>query len=150
MASPEAGDRAGARALGAAVHRAVAAGALEASDEQRRAIVTRLGAGVSATIRDQTLDALTRLAQRDDLRELITEADVLHEVPLSWMREDGTTVRAVLDAVVCHKDGRFTVVEFKTGSRQEADERQLADYVAGLERLLRGKIVSGRIIRLNS
>ena len=150
MASPEAGDRAAARALGALVHRAVAAGALEASDEHRRAIVTRLGAGSSAAIRDQALDALTRLAQRDDIRSLITEADVHHEVPLSWRQDDGTTVRAVLDAVVCHKDGRISVVEFKTGRAQEADERQLADYVAGLGRLLRGKIVSGGIIRLNS
>ena len=71
-------------------------------------------------------------------------------MPLSWTADDGTTVRAVLDAVVGHQDGRITVVEFKTGRTHEADERQLADYVTGLERLLPGKIVSGRIIRLNS
>jgi ATP-dependent helicase/nuclease subunit A len=150
MGSSAAGDRAAARALGALVHRAVAAGALEAADDERLAIVARLGAGVAPALCDQALDALTRLAQRDDIRLLMGEADVLHEVPLSWTREDGTTVRAVLDAVVCHQDGRFTVVEFKTGRTQEADERQLADYLTGLGRLLGGKIVSGRIIRLNS
>ena len=143
-------DRASARAFGALVHRAVAAGALEAEGEERDAIVTRLGVDLDAETREQARVALARLAARDDVRELITEADVHHEVPLSWTAPDGSTVRAVLDAVVAHKDGRITVVEFKTGRAQLADGRQLADYVEGLARLLRGKIVSGRTIRLNS
>ncbi len=150
LAPGEGADRAAARAFGALVHRAVAAGALEADAETRASIVLRLGAGMSETTRDEAGAALVRLAARDDVRELITEADVHHEVPLSWTAADGSTVRAVLDAVVSHGDGRMTVVEFKTGRAREADERQLADYVAGLGRLLRGKFVSGRIIRLDS
>jgi hypothetical protein len=42
------------------------------------------------------------------------------------------------------------VVEFKTGSPRDADDRQLTEYVAGLSRLLPGKMVTGRIIRLDS
>ncbi len=148
--SPEARDRTSARAVGALVHQALAAGALEASPERRAAIVSRLGVGTPAEVLAQVRASLSQLADRDDVRQLILEADVDHEVPLSWTAADGSTVRAVLDAVVRHKDGRITVVEFKTGRAQEADDRQLVDYVEGLGRLLRGKIVSGRIIRLNS
>ncbi len=141
--------RASARAFGALVHRAVAAGALELEGGERNDVVARLGVDLDEETRDQARVALARLAARDDVRELITEADVHHEVPLSWTAPDGSTVRAVLDAVVAHKDGRTTVVEFKTGRAQQADDRQLADYVEGLGRLLRGKIVSGRTIRLD-
>ncbi len=98
--------------------------------------------------RDQALDACPR--ERDDIRELITEADVLHEVPLSWTTGDGATVRAVLDAWWRTKTGDSPWWRSRLAARQEADARQLADCVAGLERLLPGKIVSGRIIRLNS
>ncbi len=145
----EGGDRGAARAFGALVHRAVAAGALAVAEDERDRMVARLGADMTSDTRQQARSALGRLAARDDVRELITEADVDHEVPVSWLAGDGSTVRAVLDCVVAHKDGRITVVEFKTGRPREADERQLADYVEGLGRLLPGKIVSGRIIRLD-
>ncbi len=144
------GDRAAARAFGALVHRAVAAGALAAADDERDALVARLGADLTDTTRQQARTALAGLAARAEVRELITGEDVDYEVPLSWLGSDGSTVRAVLDCVVAHKDGRITVVEFKTGRPREADERQLTDYVEGLGRLLPGKIVSGRIIRLDA
>ncbi|HUU35909.1 MAG TPA: PD-(D/E)XK nuclease family protein, partial [Vicinamibacterales bacterium] len=149
-ASGTGSDRDSARAFGALIHRAVAAGALAVGDDVRDEVVTRLAAGLDGETCNQARTALARLAARDDVREIITEAEVDYEVPLSWQAPDGSTVRAVLDAVARHKDGRIAVVEFKTGRAREADERQLADYVAGLGRLLRGKIVSGRLIRLDS
>lgn len=143
------GDREAAQAFGALVHRAVAAGALAGDDARRRAIVARAGGHLDEAVQARAVEAVSGLARRTDLQALIHGADVQHEVPLSWQTADGTTLRAVVDAVIRRPDGGVTLVEFKTGAPREADERQLAAYVEGVRRLLPGTPVEGRVIRLD-
>lgn len=142
-------ERSAAREWGAILHRAVAAGALHGDAARRTRLVAALAA--SDTGLDMRVnDALDALAGRPDLQWLISEVDVQHEVPVSWRGADGTTVRAVIDALVRHADGSLTVVELKTGVAREADERQLALYVEGVRKLAPGVAVAGRIVRLDA
>lgn len=145
--SPERGT---ARAIGSLVHRAVAAGALSASPERRAALVASLGEAGGDEVRDAALGALTHLSGRPDILEFISEPDVRHEVALSWQAADGSTLRAVVDAVVRRPDGSVLLVEFKTGAPRDADTRQLQAYVDGVRRLIPETIVDGRMIRLDS
>jgi RecB family exonuclease len=112
--------------------------------------VARSGAGATDEIRDAAGAALTRLAARADIQTLISEQDVQHEVAFSWRADDGSTLRAVVDAVVRRADGSVTLVEFKTGAPRDADTRQLQAYVDGVRRLLPETALDGRIIRLDS
>ena len=154
------GEREAARALGSLVHRALAAGALTASDADRMAqignaidaiiaLVDAAAGHAGPEVRAQAVAAVARLAARGDIAELISGSDVQHEVPFSWKDGDGTTLRAVVDAVVRRPDGRVTLLEFKTGAARDADARQLASYVQGMRHLLPESAVDGRIIRLD-
>lgn len=142
-------DREAARSLGSLVHRALAAGALTASDADRIALVDAAAGHASAAVRAQAVTAVARLAARADIAELISGSDVQHEVPFSWREDGGATLRAVVDAVVRRPDGRVTLLEFKTGAARDADARQLASYVEGMRHLLPESAVDGRIIRLD-
>lgn len=143
-------ERGAARALGALVHRAIAAGALSVYVERREGLVALQAGAGGEPLRAAALAAVTRLAERPDVRTLFGAAEVLHEVPVSWQAPDGTTLRAVVDAVVRRADGSLTLVEFKTGTARNADERQLQAYVDGVRRLLPRTPIDGRIIRLDS
>lgn len=138
-----------ARSWGALLHRAVARGALRATGERRAALLEALTGGAPATERARLAAAIDTLAGRDDLQFLISERDVQHEVAVSW-REGGTTIRAIVDALVRHADGTVTVVELKSGVARDADERQLALYVEAIRRLAPGVSVRGRIVRLDA
>ncbi|MGE0816364.1 MAG: UvrD-helicase domain-containing protein [Vicinamibacterales bacterium] len=142
-------DRDRARALGELVHAAVAGGALSASPEDRPAILQRLGAEAAPDLIAAAGAALDRTAAREDVRELMSQPDVRHEVPVSWTDSAGRTVRAVVDAVVRHADGRLTVVEFKTGAARASDERQVTAYVEGIRRLVPATPVAGQVIRID-
>lgn len=142
-------DRDEARSWGALLHRAVAAGALRFDGARRVALLASLMPAASAAERDLVSAAVERLAERDDVRALISEPDVQHEVPVSW-RDDGVTLRAVVDLLVRHADGSVTVAEFKTGVPREADTRQLALYIEAIGRLAPGVPVRGRIVRLDA
>ncbi|MFN7979672.1 MAG: UvrD-helicase domain-containing protein [Vicinamibacterales bacterium] len=142
-------EREAARVLGSLVHRALAAGALTASDGDRVALVDAAAGHLDADVRVRAVETVARLAAQAEVRELISGADVQHEVPFSWRDAHGATLRAVADAVVRRPDGRVTVLEFKTGAAREADERQLASYAEGLRRLLPETPIDGRIIRLD-
>ncbi|MEZ5415954.1 MAG: UvrD-helicase domain-containing protein [Vicinamibacterales bacterium] len=148
LVQPAGAPREAARSFGSLVHRVVASGGLTAGVDERRSLVTAAGDGLDEDIRARALAAVARLAARDDVRSLLEAGEVRHEVPLSWRAEDGTTLRAVVDAVVRHGDGSVTLVEFKTGAPRQADEAQLEAYVAGVRLLLPGVPVAGRLIRL--
>ena len=143
-------ERVTARAIGSLVHRAAAAGALATSAGRRAALVAALGGAVGDEVRVAALGALERLAARPDVQELFSAPVVQHEVALSWPAPDGTTLRAVVDAVICRADGSMTLVEFKTGAPREADDRQLQAYIGGVQRLVPTTPLDGRIIRLDS
>jgi hypothetical protein len=81
------------------------------------------------------------LASFPDLRALMSEGDVQHEVTLSW--------RAVVDALVRHADGSVTVLELTTGPR-DAAARQLRLHVEAVERLVPGTVVRGRIVHFDA
>lgn len=109
-----------------------------------------LGEAADSDVREAALGALARLSARPDIQAFISEPDVQHEVALSWPAADGSTLRAVVDAVVRRADGSVTLVEFKTGAPRDADARQLQAYVEGVRRLVPETNVDGRMIRLDS
>jgi ATP-dependent exoDNAse (exonuclease V) beta subunit len=150
LARADVADRTAARDIGALVHRAVAAGALRASPERRVTLVERVAATHEPTTRGQVAAALAAVGRLPEILALMSEEDVQHEVPLSWRADDGTTVRAVVDALVHHADGSVTVVELKTGTPRDSDARQLQLYVEAVERLVPGTPVRGRIVRLDA
>ena len=140
-------DRPEARALGSLVHRAIAAGVLEASAAGRMAIVHEVSRGESDALRAEVQGGVESVALRADVVALVAGAGLRHELPISWRGLDGEVVRAVVDLVVLRPDGSAVVVEFKTGTPRESDQRQLDAYVGGIRALLPGIFVQGRIIR---
>ena len=148
-APPTGRDRAGARAAGTLVHRAIAAGALHTSYEGRVALVRQLGRGEGPAAHAAALAAVEQLATRPDVAAIISGSHVQHEVPVSVRAADGSVARAVVDMLVHRADGSVVVVEFKTGAAREADRRQLAAYAEGIRALDPALIVESRLIRVD-
>jgi ATP-dependent exoDNAse (exonuclease V) beta subunit len=55
-------------------------------------------------------------------------------------------LRGVIDCLACRPDGRFVVVDFKTGTRREADRRQLRAYVDAVRSMYPGSGVEGCLV----
>ena len=86
------------------------------------------------------------------LRAVADAAECHYEIPLSVMpargKEDSSPgiLRGVIDCLACLPDGRIVVVDFKTGTRREADRRQLRAYVDAVRMLYPGSRVEGRLV----
>jgi RecB family endonuclease NucS len=52
----------------------------------------------------------------------------------------------VIDCLACRPDGRFVVVDFKTGTRRESDRRQLRAYVDAVRAMYPGASVEGCLV----
>jgi ATP-dependent helicase/nuclease subunit A len=96
-----------------------------------------------------TLEVWSRLADREDLRTLFAGATVLSEVPFS-LRADGpggaVLLRGTIDCLAVAADEAVTVLEFKTGPRRGAHQRQLDLYVRAARALFPGRDVRGVLI----
>jgi hypothetical protein len=86
------------------------------------------------------------------LRALLDGAECHYEVPLSVLpapAKDGgrpQVLRGVMDCLACRPDGTIVVVDFKTGSRREADRRQLRAYVDAVRSMHPGSGVEGCLV----
>ena len=86
------------------------------------------------------------------LREVLDGAECHYEVPLSVLaapgKEGGSprVLRGVIDCLACRPDGRVVVVDFKTGTRREADRRQLRAYVDAVRSMYPGSGVEGCLV----
>jgi ATP-dependent exoDNAse (exonuclease V) beta subunit len=92
------------------------------------------------------LEAWRRLRTRADVAGLLASGRALFEVPFSLRREgaDDVILRGAIDCLIVRPDG-VTVVEFKTGTRRAAHQRQLDVYLEAA-RLLFPTPVEGRLI----
>lgn len=110
-----------------------------------RAAVVDLDTAVRAAVA-----AWRRMRARADVQALLGQGERLHEVPFSMLRpaEPGsrTILRGAIDCLVRRPDGGITVIEFKTGQRREAHERQLEIYVAATRALYPGVPVEGVLL----
>ena len=90
-----------------------------------------------------------RLRSRAEVRGLLTAGPCLHEVPFSLLRSrpSGPTIlRGTIDCLVRRPDGSVAVVEFKTGQRRPAHQRQLDIYVEAARALFPDVPVEGLLL----
>jgi len=87
-----------------------------------------------STVVVEATELYRTLRRRPDVAETLARGEVLYEVPFSYRPPDtpGRVVRGVIDAVVRAADGRWCVVEFKTGRPRPEHEAQVAVYAAAL------------------
>jgi ATP-dependent helicase/nuclease subunit A len=142
------------RLVGTVVHRLLeyggAAGAV--TDEALRAaaveIVRRLD-GVDVpdeeSVVEASLNFCRALRGRPDVDALFEAGEVFHEVPFTLAHE-GRYVRGTIDCLVRLPGGRIVVVEFKTGRRHPAHERQIALYRRAAEALFPSATVEVRLV----
>jgi ATP-dependent exoDNAse (exonuclease V) beta subunit len=89
-----------------------------------------------------------QLRQQPDVVRALDAGRAYFEVPFSYRPADrpGTTVRGVVDCLVETADGRFLVLEFKTGQRRPEHAQQAELYVAALEIALGKGTISAQIV----
>jgi ATP-dependent helicase/nuclease subunit A len=150
-------DGPGDRLVGILVHRllqATGSGLLVERDAE--SIVTSLATLEERALTpdlDRVLETAVRIHRRLIRVPLVSEvlaSGVLHaEVPFSLHTDgpDGPVVlRGVIDGLAVMPDNRVIVLEFKTGARRAAHERQLALYLRAAGELFPGRTVEGRLI----
>jgi ATP-dependent exoDNAse (exonuclease V) beta subunit len=109
----------------------------------------------------EAVDLFARLRERADVRAAIEAGPCFYEVPFSiWTTtgdglvggealggDDGpVVVRGVIDCLVVPEAGDVVVLDFKTGTPRESDERQMAIYVEAARRAFPGREVQGRLV----
>jgi ATP-dependent helicase/nuclease subunit A len=132
------------RALEGLDERSIAARARDLLRPEERATIHDLDGTVAAA-----LGAWRAIRSRPDVDRLLTNGKCLHEVPFSLRRAaNGRSLmlRGTIDCLILRNDGSIAVVEFKTGRRRPADERQLALYVEAARSLFPGAAVEGHVI----
>jgi ATP-dependent helicase/nuclease subunit A len=89
---------------------------------------------------------------QEALRAVVDGAECHFEVPISVLRarRKGTArlevLRGVIDCLAVRPEGRVVVVDFKTGTRRDADRRQLRAYVDAVRSMYPGSRVDGCLV----
>ncbi len=92
-----------------------------------------------------------RASQRPDVAAALDGVRRLHELPFATLDGDAggeRIVRGAIDCLVWKPNGELTVVEFKTGRRTPAHQRQLDFYVRAAGALFPGVPVHGILLYL--
>jgi len=111
---------------------------------EERAVVEDLESVVAAAV-----SIWRSMRERADLVELFKGATITSEVPFSMRVTNGARVeivRGTIDSIVQRPDGTVTVLEFKTGTPESADQAQLDLYVRAAAVLFPAAAVTGRLI----
>jgi ATP-dependent exoDNAse (exonuclease V) beta subunit len=84
------------------------------------------------------------LLAREDVQALVTGGVCYYEVPFTFFLPDepGTAIRGTVDCVVVGPDGRYSVLEFKTGRPRPEHDTQVALYARALSAMLGGAPVA--------
>ncbi len=101
------------------------------------------------TVIDEAVSAFSALRNRADVRTVLESGPCFFEVPFSLARDaaDGpAVVRGVIDCLVVPEGGSVIVLDFKTGTPRDSDERQMEVYVEAIRRAFPGRDVRGRLI----
>jgi ATP-dependent helicase/nuclease subunit A len=101
--------------------------------EQARALAAR------------AVHAYAMLCARDEVRELCTTGERLHEVPFT-MREGGAIVRGTIDCLIRRSDGSLVVLEFKTGRPRPEHRLQVGMYKRAAEQIFAGARVDALLV----
>ncbi|HXH24956.1 MAG TPA: UvrD-helicase domain-containing protein, partial [Vicinamibacterales bacterium] len=142
------------RLVGTVVHRlleqAGRTGAVP-DDELRAAAVEILrrldttdGPGAEQAV-EASLGLWRALRGHPEISALFEAGEVFHEVPFT-LADEGRYVRGTIDCLVRLPGGRIVVVEFKTGRRHPAHERQVALYRRAAEALFPGAPVEAWLV----
>jgi ATP-dependent helicase/nuclease subunit A len=144
------------RLLGTIVHRVLARGLARSASQADIESVARavISPGELGDVRDvpglvtRAAAVANQLRQRADVVEALEAGRVHFEVPFSYRAPDRpqAIVRGAVDCLVETGDGRFIVLEFKTGQRRPAHADQAGLYVAALECALGKGTISAQII----
>jgi ATP-dependent exoDNAse (exonuclease V) beta subunit len=92
-------------------------------------------AGAPEALLHRAARAYLALRERPDVQALLASGTCLFEVPFSLAEMDAAAsgrpriVRGAIDCLVWRPDGRVLALDFKTGTRREEHEAQLAVYV---------------------
>jgi ATP-dependent exoDNAse (exonuclease V) beta subunit len=102
----------------------------------------------SGALMDQAVTLFRALADRADVRDLLASGDCFYEVPFSYRPPDrpGDVIRGAVDCLVRRPDGRFVVLEFKTGRPRPEHAAQAAIYIAALREALGSTAISAEMI----
>ena len=142
--------------VGTLVHRLFQqqpAGGGPGADEEEAAARALMRPEERATVPDPeqvlraALAAWRAMRSRDDVRAALAGSR-MHEVPFSLVveGEPRTVLRGTIDGMVRRADGSLAVVEFKTGQRRDAHQRQLDVYVAAVRAMYPGTDVTGVLL----
>ena len=139
-------DAAADRVVGTVVHRLLQRQldpALNASAVSRRALALLAEADLvdvkdPSAVADQAARLFVGLRENSELKAALADGDAYYEVPFSWAPPDqpDRLVRGVVDCLVRHRDGRVTILEFKTGERRPEHERQAQQYAEAVQAAL--------------
>jgi ATP-dependent helicase/nuclease subunit A len=146
--------------LGRVVHRMFQAGARGDLPAGELAAIAR---GLVTADEAWTIEDLGRLAasaarmfsgmwSQPALRAVLDAAECHYEVPFSVLPRprkgagSSRILRGVIDCLACLASGRIVVVDFKTGTRREADRRQLRAYIDAVRLLYPGSRVEGCLV----
>jgi ATP-dependent helicase/nuclease subunit A len=147
--SPEAG-------VGRLLHTLITATArLDAAspDEQvvfARSCAQRVDAERGLSSEDSVVAALERwrrFRSRPELVELVAAGEIFHEVPFS-LRDEGRIVRGSIDCLIRQRDGKVTVLDFKSGGPRPDHEIQLDMYLRAARSIFPDAVVEGRLVYL--
>jgi ATP-dependent helicase/nuclease subunit A len=95
----------------------------------------------------RVMSAYQAACGRDDVREILDEGTAFREVPFTIQLEEGR-LRGAIDCLVRSrsKDGRITVLEFKTGRARPEHREQLEIYRKAANSLFPTAVVDARLI----
>jgi ATP-dependent exoDNAse (exonuclease V) beta subunit len=97
---------------------------------------------------DEAVILFRALRERPDVRALLDSGDCYYELPFSYRPPDRPEViiRGAVDCLVRLPDGRFIVLEFKTGRPCPEHEAQAALYVLALGQALGTAEISAQMV----
>jgi ATP-dependent helicase/nuclease subunit A len=147
---------AGDRVVGTLVHRLLQRqldAGLGRSAVRRRALALLADADLvdvadPSAVADEAARLFLQLCANPELQAALSEGDAYYEVPFSWAPPDrpDQLVRGVVDCLIRHRDGRMTILEFKTGDRRAEHETQARLYAEAIHAALGGPAIALKIL----
>ena len=112
------------------------------SDEERTALTDDSGVATKA------ISTWRRMRERQDVAAWLSSGRAHYEVPFSVVDPTGARgiLRGTIDCLIQRQDGSVVVLEVKTGSAKEIDQRQLDVYVTAARALFPHAHVEGRLV----